>query len=125
MLELRFPWLWMGFGWLLVAGVCLGSLLPAAEYGIRLNDKLLHFASYFILTVWFSGLYSRVGYYVLITVVVIALGAVLDVMQSATATRYFDLIDILANAAGALVGFAAAIIILGGWCGKLERWIAR
>ncbi|MGD2167546.1 MAG: VanZ family protein [Gammaproteobacteria bacterium] len=123
MLDLRFPWLWMGFGWLLVAGVCFGSLLPAQSVEFALDDKLVHFASYFLLTVWFSGLYSRVGHYGLIALIVIALGAVLDVMQNATATRQFEIFDIFANAAGALIGFIASMLVLGGWCGRIERWI--
>ena len=125
MLELRFPWLWMGIGWLLVAGVCIGSLLPAGDVQIVLNDKLLHFVSYFVLTIWFSGLYGRIGYYAFIAVVVIALGAALDLMQTTTATRTFDLFDVFANAGGALVGFVLSLAILGGWCSRVERWITR
>ncbi len=125
MLDLRFRWLWMGFGWLLVAGVCLGSLLPAKDVEVFLNDKVVHFISYFVLTVWFSGLYSRVGYYLLIAAVVIALGAVLDVMQTTTATRTFDLFDIFANAGGAIAGFVVSLAVLGGWCSRVERWITR
>jgi VanZ family protein len=125
MLDLRFPWLWIGVGALLVAGVCVGSLLPAQDLGDALNDKYLHFASYFLLTVWFSGLYSRVGFYALIAAVVIGLGAFLDVLQGATATRHFDLLDILANALGALVGFGLSWSLLGGWCVRIERWIVR
>ena len=115
----------MTCGWLLVLAVCLGSLLPLSNVNLATSDKLLHFMSYFVLTVWFSGLYSRVGHYLVITAIVIALGAVLDVAQGATATRNFDLLDVLANAVGALVGFALASLILGGWCGRIERWIAR
>ena len=127
MLELRFPWLWIGVGALLVAGVCVGSLLPAQALTIALdlNDKYVHFASYFLLTVWFSGLYARAGYYALIAAVVIALGAFLDVLQGATATRHFDLLDILANVLGALVGFMLSWSLLGGWCDRIERWIVR
>jgi VanZ family protein len=125
MLDLRFPWLWIGVGALLVAGVCVGSLLPAQDLGDALNDKYLHFASYFLLTVWFSGLYSRVGFYALIAAVVIGFGAFLDVLQGATATRHFDLLDILANALGALVGFGLSWLLLGGWCVRIERWIVR
>lgn len=126
MLDLRFRWLWLGLGCVLVAAVCIGSLLPAHQFsGIDIDDKILHFASYFVLTVWFSGLYGRRAYYALIAVIVVALGAALDLMQSATATRYYEFFDILANAAGALVGLALSIIVLGGWCSKLERWIER
>ena len=126
MLDLRFPWFWAGFGWLLVAGICVGSLLPAGpNIGFQLNDKVMHFASYFVLTVWFSGLYARRRYYVFIAVIVIALGAFLDFMQGATSTRQFELLDILANAAGALVGFTLSVLLLGGWCSRIERWITR
>ena len=125
MLDLRFRWLWLGFGCLLVAAVCIGSLLPARDFGIVLNDKILHFVSYFVLTVWFSGLSGRRAHYLLIALVVIALGAALDLMQSATATRYFELFDILANAIGALVGLVLSVIVLGGWCSTVERWIGR
>lgn len=125
MLELRFPWLWMGVGWLLVAAVCVGSLLPLRNFDAGMSDKWLHFASYFALTVWFCGLYASIGYYSVITAIVIALGAVLDVMQGATTYRTFDLLDVLANAFGAVVGFALVVLVLGGWCGKIERWIAR
>ena len=117
----------MGVGWLLVAAVCLGSLLPvpARDIAALLNDKFVHFVSYFVLTVWFSGLYSKKAYYVLIAAVVIALGAALDIAQGTTATRQFDLLDILANAIGALVGFTLAFFVVGGWCARLERWIER
>jgi VanZ family protein len=126
MLDLRFPWLWLGLGWLIVIAICIGSLLPEPpDLGFTLNDKLIHFTSYFLLTVWFSGLYSRVRYYMLITVIVVALGVALDAMQGATATRQFDLFDILANSAGAIVGFVLSILLLGGWCSRIERWIAR
>ena len=125
MLNLRFPWLWMGIGWMLVAAVCIGSLLPASGVDFDINDKLVHFASYFILTVWFSGLFSRFAHYLVIAAIVIALGAGLDVLQSTTATRYFDLFDVLANAAGALVGFVLSIVLVGGWCARVERWIGR
>lgn len=126
MLDLRFRWLWLGLGGVLVAAVCIGSLLPANRYaGLEINDKILHFASYFVLTVWFSGLYGRRAHYLLIAVIVAVLGAALDVMQSATATRYYEFFDILANAAGALVGLALSIFLLGGWCSAIERWIAR
>lgn len=126
MLELRFPWLWLGLGWLMVAGICFGSLLPAPpRIGFTLDDKILHFVSYFALTVWFSGLYSRARHYLAITLIVVVLGFVLDVLQGTTSSRQFDLFDVLANAVGAMIGFALAIVLVGGWCNRIERWIAR
>ena len=125
MLNLQFRWLWLGIGGLLVALVCFGSLLPTPRIGLRFDDKILHFVSYFVLTVWFSGLYARRTHYIVIAAIVIALGAALDVAQATTATRYFEVLDVVANAAGALVGFVLSVILLGGWCRVVERWIAR
>ena len=97
MLNLQFRWLWLGIGGLLVALVCFGSLLPTPRIGLRFDDKMLHFVSYFVLTVWFSGLYARRTHYIVIAAIVIALGAALDVAQATTATRYFEVLDVVAE----------------------------
>lgn len=126
MLPLRFRKVWLGLGWLMVAFVCFGSLLPAPEMDLRplVGDKLIHFGAYLVLTVWFGGLYGRPLNYVVIAAVLIALGLVLDMLQGMMPTRQFDLLDVLANSAGALVGFVALLAILGGWCGAVERWLS-
>ena len=79
-IRLRFPRLWLGMGWLLVLGVCVGSLLPGPVLHSLSHDKLVHFGSYFVLTVWFCGLYSKPRHYIAIAAVLIALGAALDLL---------------------------------------------
>ena len=125
MLALRFPKLWLGLGWVLLALVCLGSLLPASAVSTLENDKLAHFGSYLILSLWFGGLYGKPRHYIAIAAILIAFGAVLDLLQGLTATRHFDAADILANSAGVLLGFLVSVAALGGWCRVVERWIAR
>lgn len=121
MLPLRYPWLWLTFGWLLVAGVCVGSLVPGTTApSFLLPDKLVHAGSYFLLMTWFSGVYERKRH-VLLALILVALGFALDLLQNNVSTRSFSMADVLANGAGILVGFVLARFALAGWCQRLER----
>ena len=121
MLPLRFPKVWAAAGWLLVAGVIVGSLIPGqALEGIHTSDKVLHAGAYFVLMVWFAGFYRR-GAYPLIAVVLLALGAALELLQGLTQTRTTDWSDLVANGAGALAGLVLSASLLGGWCQRLEQ----
>lgn len=123
-LPLRFPRIWLGLGWILVATVCLGTLLPASSLVRTLeNDKLMHFGSYFVLTLWFGGLYGKPRHYLAIAAILIILGAGLDLLQGFTATRSFEVLDVLANTGGVVVGFVVLLVLLGGWCRTVERWL--
>lgn len=121
MLPLRFPKLWSALGWLLLAGVVVGSLIPGpALEGLKVSDKLQHAGAYFALMVWFAGLYRR-GFYPVIALVLLALGFVLDVLQILTSTRTFDWLDVAMNGAGIAAGLALSLRLLGGWCQRVER----
>lgn len=121
MLPLRFPKLWSAFGWLLVAGVVVGSLMPGtAMPEVSINDKVQHAAAYGLLMVWFGGLYRR-EFYPLIGAMLLALGLVLDVLQSFTDTRFLDWYDVGADLVGIAVGFAICVWFMGGWCQRLEQ----
>ena len=124
MLPLRFPWFWLMVGWLLVLGVSIGSLIPQSALELvgrfDIPDKLLHAGSYGALMMWFSGLYARRYYWILI-VVLLLLGLVLEFVQRALGYRSFELMDIAANLSGIIVGTAAALAWLGGWCQRIEQ----
>lgn len=120
----RYPWVWLSLGWLLVLSVIIGSLVPGEMLqGVTLNDKIMHAGSYFVLMVWFAGLYQRSKHPV-VAAVLIALGIVLDMLQGATRTRTFDLEDIGADAAGVLAGLLLSIWFFEGWCLRVERYLA-
>ena len=123
MLPLRYPWLWLAIGWLLVLGVIVGSLVPGQDLHAleRVNDKFMHAGSYFLLMLWFAGVYTRTRH-VLLAILLFALGAGLDIAQLGTATRTFDLRDIAADGVGILIAFVLSRLLLEGWCQKVERF---
>jgi hypothetical protein len=123
LLSLAYPRLWSAVGWLLVAGVIAGSLLPGpavAELTFSVNDKVMHSSAYCLLMLWFSGLDRRSGYWG-IGAVLLALGVGLDLLQGLTRTRSVDWRDMVANASGIAVGLILARYVVGGWCQRLER----
>jgi VanZ family protein len=121
LLPLRYPKVWLALGWVLVIGVAAGSLVPAKVIEtVTLNDKLMHAGSYFVLMVWFGGLYRR-GLHPLVGAVLLALGVGLDLLQGLTATRSLDPRDMLANFFGILAGLVLSMWLLEGWCQRIER----
>ena len=125
MLPLRFPWVWWLLGWSLVGGVIVFSLIPGNLVpGLWLRDKALHALTYFLLMVWFSGLYRRQRHW-LIALFVFLLGFALDLAQGLTRSRFFDLDDVAANAGGILVGLVLARYVFEAWCWRVEQILLR
>jgi VanZ family protein len=121
LLPLRFPRLWSALGWLLVASVIVGSLVPGqALQVVNTNDKVMHAGAYFVLMVWFAGFYRHAAYPVIATVLLI-LGLALDLLQLLTDTRSFDWFDVIFNSAGVIAGFVLSTLVLGGWCQRVEQ----
>jgi VanZ family protein len=111
----------MAFGWLLVAGVTVGSLIPAGVIrGVGFSDKIMHATSYFLLMTWFAGLYAR-RRHAYIAAILLVLGLMLEILQGRTSYRMFDLEDLLANTLGVVAGFVLSFWLLAGWCQRLER----
>ena len=123
MLPLRAPWVWLVLGWLLILGVCFGSLVPGGNIPRFMPwDKLSHFISYLALMLWFCGMYPRPRYG-WVAAGLLLLGIGLELLQRLSGYRSFELQDMLANGLGLVLGWWLAIMILGGWCLKLERLV--
>ena len=122
-LSLKFPWLWLSIGLGLVACVIFGSVAPGVlenTFQFSGADKLGHAASYFLLVIWFSGLYSR-RHHALLAVAMLALGLTLEVIQWQLPYRQFDFADLLANASGVILGLGFSAWLFAGWCQRLEQ----
>jgi VanZ family protein len=127
-LTLRYPYLWLSLGWLLVIVVIVGSLLPGPviqQITPPVNDKIEHFTAYFAMMIWFAGLYPRAKH-LRVAGALLFLGIALDVLQgTATTTRNFELLDIAADAVGIAAALGLAYWLLEGWCQRLEHFTIR
>ncbi len=115
----------MLFGWLLVAGIVVASVVPdlrIAMMSTGVTDKVAHSFSYFLLTLWFSGLYMR-RYQLVVAAGVIVLGMLLEAIQWQLPYRMFDPSDLIANLIGVVAGFMIAIFLSAGWCRRIEMFL--
>lgn len=124
LLALRHPRLWLVFGWILVVGAIIANLVPSHDLpklgGI--NDKMEHIGGYFVLSLWFAGIYPRARY-PMIGVALLAMGIVIEGLQGAMHVgRQADLRDVYANTAGIVGGLMLAVVWLGGWAQRVEAW---
>jgi len=123
MVPLRYPWFWRLVGWLMIAAVVVGSLMPGHTLPkVIASDKLLHASVYFVLMIWFAGLYRR-SRHAWIALGLMMLGLALDVLQGMTTSRTFDPLDIGANVGGILVALVLSYRLLEGWCQRMEQWL--
>ncbi len=121
MLPLRYSTVWSLLGWMLVFIVIAVSLLPGpAVVYYSLIDKIGHAFSYCLLMVWFAGLYTR-RWHVVIAFALVAQSAVLELIQARLPYRSFDTMDLLANTGGIAVGLTLSLLLLAGWCLRVEQ----
>jgi VanZ family protein len=120
MLSLPHARIWLIIGWLLIALIVAGSLIPhVPTLGLEVSDKFQHFGGYFLLMFWFSGLYERKQHW-LLAVGFFLMGVALELLQGAfTDTRDMDVRDALANGAGVATAFVLAPLGIASW----TRWV--
>jgi len=124
MLPLAWPALWVAGAVLLALAIVAGSLLPGPVVeSVATWDKLQHTGAYLVLALWISGMVDR-RRYLWAAAAAFLLGAAVEGAQALlTETRQGDVLDLLANAAGAGLALAAAYLGLGGWALRVERWL--
>jgi VanZ family protein len=121
MLALRFKLFWAGIAWLGVALALILSLWPGGvPLPVRLWDKAEHMAGYFILTLWFAGLYPRPRF-LQVGLGCFLLGVLIELLQGFVPTRSMELSDLVANLAGIGAALTLAYLLLGGWAARVER----
>ena len=122
MLQLRHRWFWLVSGWVFVVAIVVASVYPAvllAALNVSWGDKALHAVTYFLLMIWFAGLYTR-RHQVTVAILVPALGVVLAMIQWPLPYRFFEPGDLIADAVGVLVGLILSLWLLAGWCQRIE-----
>jgi VanZ family protein len=129
MLPLKHPRVWLVVGWSLVVIALTGFLMPPRDVELlglhHLNDKFMHATAYTTLFLWFAGLYPR-SRYVLIAFALLLMGITVEWLQGSMAMgRSRDVMDVLANASGIVIGIVLALSLLGGWAQRVEAWIKK
>jgi hypothetical protein len=108
--RLRARRLWIAGGWALVAAIVYLSLAPAAidPGGAGEGDKTLHLVGYATLMAWFASIYEARDRRRRFAAGFVAMGITLELVQPLTGLRHFELVDLVANSAGVLIGWAIA-----------------
>lgn len=124
MLPLSHPRAWIAGACLIAGVIVIGSLLPGPVVStIGVNDKVEHVGAYFGLTIWLVGIVEP-RHYLKAAVVAALLGGGMEIAQALfTTTRDPDWLDFVADSVGAAVALAVAWLGIGGWAGRLERWL--
>jgi len=98
MRPLSFHTLWLAVGWALVILVTALSLLPHEDLpDIQYNDKIGHGLAYFALMAVFGQIY---GARLRVVLLLLAMGALIEVLQGLSGYRDMSFFDWLADAAG-------------------------
>jgi len=127
MARLRYPYLWLTIGFLLVLAVIVVSLVPhPPRVGhFRNSDKAGHFAAYMAMTLWFLLIYTRNVIRLRIALAFIALGVALECLQRLSGFRTFEYADIVGNVSGVLCALMLAQTPLSSALAFAERLVLR
>ena len=130
MLPLRRARHWQVAGVVVLLVVFVAALMPAIWFMHEMNnarfahaDKWLHAITFMLLTVWFSGQYSRRNYW-RIAAGMLAFGAFIEICQRMLTYRSAEPMDFAADGIGVVAGLLIAWAGAGGWSLRVEQWIA-
>ena len=114
---LKYRRAWLAGGWLLAGLVVYLSLIPHPPEMSALSfpnaDKLGHGLTYTLLSWWFCQIYLAVRQRAVAVVMLIALGIALEFLQGMGGYRMFEVLDMLADSLGVLLGLLLARTALG------------
>ncbi|TCJ16344.1 VanZ family protein [Parasulfuritortus cantonensis] len=95
--------LWLAVGWSLVALVTVLSLIPAPQLPhVGFSDKIQHAIAYFTLMAWFGQV---LGARLRPFLALLAMGALIEVLQGMSGYREMSAYDQLANTVGVGLGW--------------------
>lgn len=116
-------WFVLGIG-LLVAGMVVALLPGPAAAPFSYNDKAMHALGFMGFMVWFCGL-VRPRHTVWVALALLGYGVLMEWLQSFTTVRQADVFDLVADAAGILLGWLLGLAGLRHWPVWLESWLPR
>lgn len=120
-LPLRHPSWWLGIGVLMLLTVAALLLLPlrGPDFGPAYTDKLVHTLVFCILMTWFSGI-LKPRYRLAIFASLLLFGTTMEWLQSLVHWRSAEVLDLLFNVIGLLIGWVLVRAGLASWAQRLE-----
>ena len=120
---LQYRRVWLASGWLLVVLVVCLSLMPHPPEPLSFKnaDKLEHVFSYAMLALWFCQLYRSVKLRAAVVIALVGSGVALEFVQGWTGYRMFDVLDMLANSVGVMLGWLLVLTPLGNLFVYIEK----
>lgn len=126
MQALRWPYLWLGIGWLLVVTVVTLSLLPGRDLpDVPWSDKLSHFVAYGALGGWYALIFRSRGKRIRSVIGLMLLGAGLELVQGWGGYRHAEWADMGANAVGVILGSLLVTYLCPDLLVRIESLLVR
>ena len=123
--HLRFKWVWLSLGVLLMCGIVTLSLIDLAPIDGNLpQDKVMHILAYAFLMGWFAQIYQHHMARVFLVIALVAMGVAVEYLQGMFTHRQFDVRDMGANASGVLLAWLLSYTWLGRVFIGFERLIS-
>jgi VanZ family protein len=120
LLPLRHARIWASLGGFLLVIILILALVPEpGQLPISYNDKFAHGLAFMALMLWFSGV-VEVRRLPMLAICLAAYGVLIELLQSLTATRQPEFLDLGADLAGILLGWLLSMAGLRRWCFWLE-----
>ncbi len=95
--------------------VLISTLLPLGGRSMMgFGDKVAHFLAFFILMIWFSGVF-RVRLTPWVALGLLGFGILIEIIQSRLPYRSAELADVMFNAGGILLAWGLAAAGIGRW----------
>ncbi len=107
----------------MIGAIFIGSIIsiPAQVKLIVMQDKFLHVAAYGCLMGWFAQIFRHDLTRLILVIGFIAMGIMIEWLQSMTDTRQFEYLDMVANTSGVVLAWALAYTWFGSVLARFEK----
>jgi len=119
--------IWLTIAWSLVVLVVYLSLTPHPPEPVSFEsaDKIEHALAYAALSFWFCHIYRSTVSRLIVIAALVGLGVGLEFVQGQSGYRTFDVVDMLADSMGVLLGWMLVLTPLVRVLAVIERRFAR
>ena len=121
MYELKYSYVWIFLGVMLIGIISYLSLVPSRSLpSLNVSDKLVHFLIYLTITLWFVGIFKQ-KYFAALGILFLLFSLGIEILQGMTTYRSFEWLDLAANGLGIFCAVILGILMFKGWCEVIEK----